>query len=64
MLDRCEVLYEELPGWKGKGSVAGAREWMDLPEEARAYVEFIEGRVGVRVKFIGTGVRREDLIVR
>ncbi|KAL8861177.1 MAG: hypothetical protein Q9178_002393 [Gyalolechia marmorata] len=64
VLDRCEVVYEELPGWKGKGSVAGAREWTDLPQEARGYVEFIEERVGVRVKFIGTGVKREDLIVR
>lgn len=64
VLDRCEVLYEELQGWKGKGRVAGAKSWDDLPQQARAYVEFIEQNVGVRVGYIGTGPNREDMIVR
>lgn len=62
MLERCEVLYEELEGW-GSSSVGKSR-WEELPEGARGYVEFIEGRVGVRVKYIGTGVEREAMIVR
>ncbi|CAO1601014.1 Adenylosuccinate synthase [Xanthoria calcicola] len=64
VLDRCEVLYEELQGWKGKGRVAGAKSWDDLPQQARAYVEFIEQNVGVRIGYIGTGPNREDMIVR
>ncbi|CAL8582439.1 Adenylosuccinate synthase [Xanthoria parietina] len=64
VLDRCEVLYEELQGWKGQGRVAGAKSWDDLPQQARAYVEFIEQNVGVRVGYIGTGPSREDMIVR
>lgn len=36
----------------------------DLPKQARAYVEFIEEFVGVRVGWIGTGPKREDMIVR
>ncbi|KAI4172251.1 MAG: hypothetical protein LQ343_003686 [Gyalolechia ehrenbergii] len=62
VLERCEVLYEELEGW-GSSSVGKSR-WEELPEGARGYVEFIEGRVGVRVKYIGTGVEREAMIVR
>lgn len=64
VLDRCEVLYEELQGWKGQGRVAGAKSWDDLPQQARAYVDFIEQNVGVRVGYIGTGPNREDMIVR
>ena len=64
MLDTCDVVYEELDGWKGKGKVAGVKRWEDLPDAAKRYVEFIEGRVGVKVGFIGTGVGREDMVVR
>ncbi|KAL9604939.1 MAG: hypothetical protein Q9219_000127 [cf. Caloplaca sp. 3 TL-2023] len=63
VLERCEVVYEELEGWKGK-SCAGKRGWWDLPREARAYVEFLEGKVGVKVGFIGTGKEREAMVVR
>ncbi|KAL8845944.1 MAG: hypothetical protein Q9221_008923 [Calogaya cf. arnoldii] len=64
LLEDCNIVYEDLPGWKGKGTVAGVRSWDGLPQEARSYVEFIEKRVGVSVRFIGTGVDREDMIVR
>lgn len=36
----------------------------DLPKEARAYVDFIEEFIGVRVGWIGTGPKREDMIAR
>ncbi|KAA6410215.1 MAG: adenylosuccinate synthetase [Lasallia pustulata] len=62
MLERCEVVYETLPGWEK--ATTGAKSYEDLPPRARAYVEFIEERVGVRVKFIGTGPARENMIVR
>lgn len=62
VLDRCEVIYEELKGWEQ--SIEGKTVYSDLPKAARAYVEFIEEKVGVNVKFIGTGVEREAMIVR
>ena len=55
-------MYEELKGWEA--DTTGVRTFEDLPREAREYVTFIEERVGVRVKFIGTGPGREDLIFR
>ncbi|KAL8954900.1 MAG: hypothetical protein Q9193_007025, partial [Seirophora villosa] len=61
VLDRCEVVYEELKGWES--DITGKKAYGDLPEEARAYVEFIEEKVRVPVKYIGTGVQREAMIV-
>ncbi len=62
LLEQCEVVYEELKGWEA--DTTGVKTFEDLPREAREYVKFIEERVGVRVKFIGTGPGREDLIFR
>lgn len=50
-LDKVEVVYETLPGWER--SIRGVGCWEDLPAEARGFVEFLEGRVGVKVKWIG-----------
>ncbi len=61
-LARAEVLYTTLPGWQKP--TTGAKTFYDLPKNARAYVEFIEKFVGVKVKYIGTGPAREDMIVR
>ncbi|KAL9033187.1 MAG: hypothetical protein Q9180_006082, partial [Flavoplaca navasiana] len=64
VLDTCDVVYEELDGWKGEGKVAGVKRWEDLPGAAKRYVEFIEGRVGVMVGFFGRGFGREYLVFR
>jgi len=36
----------------------------DLPKQARAYIEFIEEQVGVPIGWIGTGPKREDMVVK
>lgn len=61
-LEKAEVVYETLPGWKKP--TTGAKTFYDLPRNARAYVEFIEKYVGVEIKSIGTGPAREDMIMR
>ena len=50
-LSRVEVVYEELRGWRR--SIKDIRSWEELPEEAKAYVEFIEEKLGTRVKWVG-----------
>ena len=62
LLEKSEPVYKTLPGWKEP--TTGAKKFEDLPKNARAYVEFIEEFVGVRVKYIGTGPAREDMITR
>lgn len=62
LLDRVEVVYDEVPGWKT--STSKTRQWSELPKEARDYVEYIGKFVGCKVKWIGTGPDRDDMIVR
>ncbi|KAF2861876.1 Adenylosuccinate synthetase [Piedraia hortae CBS 480.64] len=62
MLEKVQVEYETLPGWKQ--STIGLTEYDHLPPNAKQYVEFIETKLGVRVKYIGTGPGQESMIVR
>jgi len=56
LLERCEAVYEELPGWAE--SVEGARSWDDLPRNARAYVKRVEELAGVKVMGFSVGADR------
>jgi adenylosuccinate synthase len=53
-------VYETLDGWgeplDGVGSVS------DLPEAARAYIEFVERQLEVEVSLIGTGAERAAVL--
>uniref|UniRef100_A0A3B5Q4C1 Adenylosuccinate synthetase n=1 Tax=Xiphophorus maculatus TaxID=8083 RepID=A0A3B5Q4C1_XIPMA len=60
VLQRVEVQYETLPGWKSDTSAA--RSFEELPENAQQYVRFVEEHVGVPVKWIGVGKSRESMI--
>jgi adenylosuccinate synthase len=62
ILENVKVTYKVMPGWKSKTS--GTQKFEDLPENAQKYIEFIDDFVGVRVKYIGTGPARDDLIRR
>lgn len=45
ILQKVEVEYETLPGWKA--DTTGARKWEDLPPQAQNYIRFVENHVGV-----------------
>lgn len=45
ILQKVEVEYETLPGWKA--DTTGARKWEDLPLQAQSYIRFVENHVGV-----------------
>ena len=57
-----EIVYKTFEGWQT--ATTGAREWEKLPQKAKEYIEYVETEVGVPIKWIGTGPRREDMIVR
>ena len=61
-LDQCEPVIETMPGWKC--DISGVRDWWDLPEEAKAYVNRIERSVGRIVKWISVGPERQSIIRR
>jgi adenylosuccinate synthase len=60
--ERCEPVYEEMPGWKE--STLGVRAYAGLPANARAYLERLQGLCGVPIDMISTGADREETIVR
>lgn len=60
--ENLEVVYKTLPGWETE--TTGTREWDQLPDRAKEYIQYVETEVGVPIKWIGTGPRREDMIVR
>jgi adenylosuccinate synthase len=61
-LERCEAVYEELPGWTEK--VGHLRTWDDLPSNARAFLKRIEELVGVPVTGVSVGADRGETILR
>jgi len=60
VLERCEPIYEELPGWRS--STRDARHFQDLPEAAQAYVARICQLVGARLGLVSVGPSREQVI--
>ncbi|KAK7805904.1 hypothetical protein U0070_009118 [Myodes glareolus] len=60
ILQKVEVEYETLPGWKA--DTTGARKWDDLPPQAQSYVRFVENHLGVAIKWVGVGKSRESMI--
>ncbi len=60
--EKMEIVYKTFPGWKTK--TTGCQNWEELPEKAKEYVEYIEKEVDIPIKWIGTGPKREDMIVR
>jgi adenylosuccinate synthase len=62
LLERCQPVYETLPGW-GK-DVSGARKLADLPAKARKYVDRLGELLGVRVSVISVGPDRMQTILQ
>uniref|UniRef100_A0A7S0BFG9 Adenylosuccinate synthetase n=1 Tax=Rhodosorus marinus TaxID=101924 RepID=A0A7S0BFG9_9RHOD len=63
IIKEVDVEYEVLPGWKGI-DISAARTFEELPENAQKYVLRVEELIGVKVKYIGVGAARDDIILR
>ncbi len=61
-LESCKPVYKEFEG--NFGDLSGCKTFEELPENAKAYINFIEEYTKTPVKFIGTGAGRESMIVR
>jgi adenylosuccinate synthase len=59
-LSQVEPVYETHPGWQQP--TGGARRLADLPPAARAYLERLETLVGVPVRYVSVGTRRDQII--
>ena len=57
----CEPVYEELPGWRG--ATRGMKDYNDLPENARSYLERIAELCEAPIAMISTGPDRSETIM-
>lgn len=57
----CEPIYEEFEGWDD--SVADARSYEELPENAKKYLKRIEEFTGVKIAIISVGPKRDQTMV-
>lgn len=55
-------VYTELPGWKQ--DLTGMTQANQLPKELMAYIEFLEGELGVPIKIVSVGPDRKQTILR
>ena len=62
VLDKAKPVTEHLPGWCC--DISGVRTWEDMPQAARAYVEYVEQAIGCHIGYVSVGAERESLIVR
>jgi adenylosuccinate synthase len=62
LLERAQPIYEELPGWKEP--LGDQREYDELPENTRRYIERVEQLVGVETIAVSVGAERAETIVR
>ena len=62
LLERCEPVYEELPGWDEP--TASATSMSQLPVNAIDYIRRIEELLGCRVQIVSTGPSRGETILR
>ncbi len=61
-LAKAKPVYEVLPGWKAE--IRGIKNYEDLPENCRKYIEFIEKELEVPVTLVSNGPGRDEIIRR
>jgi len=60
VLDRCQPIYEELPGWQSPTS--DIRDYEQLPADAKQYISKLEELTSCPVNIVSIGARREQTI--
>ncbi|MBN2442782.1 MAG: adenylosuccinate synthase [Spirochaetales bacterium] len=61
-IDRAKPVLKNFPGWKTK--ISHIRNFTDLPDNAKKYVDAIEELIEFPIKWISVGPRREEMINR
>ncbi len=61
-LNNSKPVYEEFDG--NFGDICKCKNYNDLPDKAKKFIERIEELTDTPIKFIGTGASRENIIVR
>lgn len=59
--EQVEPILESHPGWQA--STANAKNWDDLPENAKSYLERLRELVGVPIEIVSVGSDRDQTIM-
>jgi adenylosuccinate synthase len=59
-LEKCQPIYEELPGWQAP--ISHIREYEQLPAEARQYLARLEELTSCPINLLSVGAEREQTI--
>ncbi len=62
LLEKAKPVLKVLPGWNC--DIRGIRNYEELPENCRNYVEFIEREIGFPITMVSNGPGRDDIIYR
>lgn len=61
-MDSYEPVVEYLPGWEH--DISNCKSWEQLPENAKAYVNYIEKKMKYQIEFISTGAERNQYLLK
>ena len=61
-LEKCQPVYEELPGWKE--DITNVTSFEELPQNAQTYLKRIEQLTKTKVAIFSVGPDREQTIIR
>lgn len=61
-LEKAKPVLKTLPGWNR--DIRRIKNYEDLPDNCRRYVEFIEEQIGFPITMISNGPGRDDIIYR
>ncbi|PJJ28645.1 adenylosuccinate synthase [Lacrimispora celerecrescens] len=61
-LNKAKPVYKSLQGWKCE--IRGIKNYEDLPENCRNYIEFIEKEIETPITMVSNGPGRDEIIFR
>ena len=60
IFNKCRPVFEDVKGWSE--DISEVRELEDLPKEARAYLDALEGLVGTPISWASVGPGRDQMV--
>ena len=61
-LEKAKPVFTKLPGWET--DIRGIKNYADLPENCRKYIEFVEKEIEVPITMVSNGPGRDDIIFK
>ncbi len=59
-LGKVKPVYKTMKGWMT--STRGLKKYSDLPSNAKSFLKEIEKQTGVKIKYVSTGEKRDEII--